>query len=100
MKALCVILNLLWAAGLMSCSSITIKSDFDPEANFAQYKTFDFMPHHTKPGGNPFNDKRIEAALEKQLVAKGYQKQESGGPDLCKTKSVKQIRIYNNKENP
>lgn len=40
------------------------------------------MPHHTKLGGNPLIDKRIEAALEQQLVAKGLQKQTAGRPDL------------------
>jgi hypothetical protein len=81
MKALRVALLLLFV-GLMSCSSVTIQSDYDPQANFAQYKTFDFMPHRTKPGGNPLNDQRIEAALEKALMAIGYQKQESGRPDF------------------
>lgn len=82
MKALQNLLGLLLATALISCSSVAVKSDFDANANFAQYKTFDFMPHRTAPGGNPFNDKRIEAAIEQQLVAKGLQKQTAGRPDL------------------
>jgi hypothetical protein len=79
MKALQKLLGLLLAAALMSCSSVAVKSDFDPNANFAQYKTFDFMPHRTS---NPLNNKRIEAAIEQELIAKGMQKQAAGKPDL------------------
>ena len=82
MKALQNLLRLLLATVLISCSSVAVKSDFDPNANFVQYKTFDFMPHRTAPGANPFNDKRIEAAIEQQLTAKGLQKQTTGRPDL------------------
>jgi len=82
MRGARVILLLLLAALLTSCSSVVVKSDYDPETNFTQYKTFDFMPHPNKPGANPFNQKRIEAAVEQALVAKGFQKQDSGRPDL------------------
>jgi hypothetical protein len=27
-----------------NCPPAAVKSDFDPTANFAQYKTFDFLP--------------------------------------------------------
>jgi hypothetical protein len=79
MKALRFTLSLLLCGGLISCSSVAVKSDFDANANFAQYKTFDFMPH---PGGNPLHNKRVEAAIEQELVAKGMQKQATGRPDL------------------
>ena len=79
MKALRFALSLLLCGGLISCSSVAVKSDFDANANFAQYKTFDFMPHKS---GNPLNNKRVEAAIEQELVAKGLQKQTAGRPDL------------------
>ncbi len=79
MQALRFTLGLLFCGALISCSSVTVKSDFDANASFATYKTFDFMPH---PSGNPLNNKRIEAAVEQQLVAKGMQKQTAGRPDL------------------
>jgi len=82
MKKLYVLPFLLLASGLVSCSPVVIKSDFDPDANFAQYKTFDLMPHRSRPGGNPLNEKRIESAVERQLIAKGYQKQTAGAPDF------------------
>jgi len=79
MKAWRVILSLLLAIWLMSCSSVTVKSDYDANANFAQYKTFDFM---SRSRDNPLNNKRIEAAIEQELIAKGLQKQTAGKPDL------------------
>jgi hypothetical protein len=79
MRAWRAILRLFMTTGLISCSSVAVKSDFDANANFAQYKTFDFMPH---PGGNPLHNKRVEAAIEQELVAKGMQKQAAGRPDL------------------
>lgn len=82
MKAVRLIPYLLLCGALISCSSVAVKSDFDATTNFAQYKTFDFMPHRSTPGGNPFNDKRVEAAIEQELTAKGLQKQTTGKPDL------------------
>jgi len=79
MKALCFTLSLLLCGALISCSSVAVKSDFDANANFTEYKTFDFMPH---PSGNPLHNKRVEAAIEQELVAKGMQKQTAGRPDL------------------
>jgi hypothetical protein len=79
MKAFRVILSLLLAGGLTSCSSVVVKSDYDPDANFTQYKTFDFMP---RPGTKSLHQKRVEAALEERLIAKGYQKQTEGRPDF------------------
>jgi len=80
MKALRFTLCLLLCGTLISCSSVTVKSDFDANANFAQYKTFDFMSRSRD--GNPLNNKRVEAAIEQELIAKGLQKQAAGRPDL------------------
>ncbi|MDL1878934.1 DUF4136 domain-containing protein, partial [Cytophagia bacterium CHB2] len=54
----------------------------DGGANFAQYKTFDFMSKRAKPTANPLAEKRVETAVEQQLIAKGYEKQTSGRPDF------------------
>jgi hypothetical protein len=80
MKALRFSLCLLLCGILISCSSVAVKSDFDATANFAQYKTFDFMSRSRD--GNPLHNKRVEAAIEQELVAKGMQKQTAGRPDL------------------
>ncbi len=64
----------------LHCSSMTIKSDFDPQADFAQYKTYAWMPR-VKPGPVSLNEKRIAAAVEQKLAAKGMQSA-SGAPDF------------------
>jgi hypothetical protein len=66
----------------MGCSSVTVNSDFDPEANFLQYKTFDWMPYHAKPSANPLMDKRIQSTVERELSDKGYQQRAVGKPDF------------------
>jgi hypothetical protein len=80
MKALRFMLCLLLCGGLIACSSVTVKSDFDASVNFAQYKTFDFMSRSRE--ANPLHNKRVEAAIEQELAAKGVQKQTAGKPDL------------------
>lgn len=82
--ALCLI------SGLMGCSSsISINHDFDRDADFASYKTFDWIEAPTAVMGsaraaqqrNSLLDKRVKTAVERELSAKGFQK-ESDNPDL------------------
>lgn len=80
MQAVRFILCLLLCGALTSCSSVAVKSDFDANANFTQYKTFDFMSRSRD--GNPLHNKRVEATIEQELIAKGMQKQTAGKPDL------------------
>ncbi|MGH7491668.1 MAG: DUF4136 domain-containing protein [bacterium] len=82
MKARSAFLTLVVWTGLMSCSSVTVKSDYDREANFALYKTFDFLPHRSRLGFTSFNQKRIEAAVEQELIAKGFERQPANQPDF------------------
>jgi hypothetical protein len=53
--------------------------DFDKTARFAEYKTYS-MKDGT-PTGNPLIDKRIVAAIETQLAAKGFVRNDSS-PDV------------------
>ena len=82
MMARSALLTLVVWSGLTSCSSVTVKSDYDREANFALYKTFDFLPHRSRLGFASLNQKRIEAAVEQELIAKGYERQSASEPDF------------------
>ena len=53
--------------------------DFDTTANFSRYRTYAWKPG--TPAGEHFLDKRIVAAIESQLAAKGLTRNESS-PDL------------------
>lgn len=61
MKKSPAVLLVLVSTVFMHCSSMAIKSDFDPQADFARYKTFDWMPR-AKPSPNPLHEKRVAAA--------------------------------------
>lgn len=68
----------LAAAGLFSgCSSVSVSRDFDSTFDFSSLKTFTWE-HETQPEtgvpriDNDLNDKRIRAAIETNLKAKGF----------------------------
>jgi hypothetical protein len=59
--------------------------DFDKSAPFAQYKSYTLKDG--TPAGQPLVDKRIEAAIEAQLEAKGFVRNDSA-PDVVVTYHV------------
>jgi hypothetical protein len=77
--------NILLAAimlAVLGCApSITVKQDYDKEANFAALKTFAWLPMPVDPAAgvksamerNSLLDKRIKQSVDAQLAAKGYQ---------------------------
>ena len=88
MKTLGVCLFL--AAQLVGCSSVDVTTDYDRDANFSQYRTFDWMERHNPrdggPAGNvglsdPLAQKHIRNAVERELLAKGI-KQTETNPDV------------------
>lgn len=71
---------------VVGCSPISVKTDYDREVNFAQYRTFKWMPFPENDSGrrikpNSLMDKRIRRAVERELQAKGYEIIESGKAD-------------------
>lgn len=69
--------------------SMKVHNDFDSRAAFGEFRTFDWAPAPGKTLAgdprttNPFLDDRIRAAIEAELVERGYQKAAAGGsPDL------------------
>jgi len=70
-------------------SSFTIDHDYDLDANFANYKTYDWLPQEPAITGearqaqqsNTLLDQRIKDAVNGQLVRKGLQRT-SNSPDL------------------
>lgn len=80
----------LLAWGGAACSTLEVHSDYDPRADFAQYRTYSWAPDAaSKPAsdisGVPSDlmESRIRAAIESQLGTRGL-KQAKGGekPDL------------------
>lgn len=86
MKVIRVSLGIALLMSVLSCSSITVKSDYDREVNFVDYKTFKWMPRPLKGRKstvpkNSLLDKRIRRAVERELSAKGYEIVEAGKTD-------------------
>jgi hypothetical protein len=66
---------------------MNIQTDYDRQTNFALYKTFDWMPQPAKTTGipamqNPLLGNHIASAVERELTAKGFQKQSGKGADF------------------
>ena len=71
----------LIAAGC--ASGPDLRSDYDRSANFAEYETYRFYDD-AGPGGSNYQDlfsQYVEAAIDKEMQARGYRKTESD-PDL------------------
>lgn len=89
------ILPLLLLFALASCSSVRVASDFDKNADFNQYKTYAFFKSGIdKVEISDLDKRRILAAIDTQLAAKGFTKSEN--PDLLInifTKSRQQVDV-------
>ena len=71
------------ALALAGCGSpLKIDTEFDREASFADLKTYDWVSEGNKrTAPNRQSERRIVAAVERELRAKGYQK-DSSDPDF------------------
>jgi len=58
------------ASVLAACSTPTVKTDFDPAARFASYRTYTWIAKPT--GGDPLNQQRIADGIDAKLRAKGW----------------------------
>jgi hypothetical protein len=80
-------LALLLVPLLSGCSTIQVSTDWDRAADFSRYHTFRWAP--TRSGDDDaaaaagsLLDTHVRQAVAAELVAKGFQPQESGTPDL------------------
>jgi len=85
--------RLLFGLGLAAfsaaCSSVEVHNDFDVEANFAAYHTYNWIAQPVNATGsaqaaqerNTLLDKRIRSAVDAQMAAKGF-RLEASSPDL------------------
>lgn len=77
-------------ATVSSCSTITVSYDYDPTANIAAYRTYDWMPGPQEATGdrridNSLVDIRVRTIVDGQLAMKGYSKPASSQPDFYVT---------------
>lgn len=87
MKVLKLLLAGLFILAMYACSSVTIKSDFDPEYDFLSFKTYRWA---TDEEGSPDDalakmplvKKRVVAAIDKVLATKGFTQVETPDADV------------------
>jgi len=91
MKAVRFAIAFLALALLAACSSVRIRYDYDARANYASFKTYDWMaaPKRVKEKAknveNPIMDRRVKGAIERELNAKGFRLEGSADPDFLVT---------------
>jgi len=98
MKILKLLSVFVFAFLLNSCVSIRVSSDYDSNTDFSQYKTFAFYKKGIdKVEISSLDKKRILAAVEHELLAKGFTK--SDNPDVLVnifTKAQQKVNVYQN----
>lgn len=95
MKSIQSLLILLFFT-LASCSSVTVKADYDKTVDFTKYKTFAYMKEGiNKLEISDLDKRRILRAVDEQMLAKGFVKSET--PDFLVnifTKSHEEVNVY------
>jgi hypothetical protein len=71
-----VVCSTLFLVALGTALAQQVKTDFDHQAKFAQYKTYSWQDVKVK---NPLWNDRIKNAVDSQLQAKGLTRVDSGG---------------------
>jgi Domain of unknown function (DUF4136) len=86
MKTLTSIFVVTSILTLISCSSVKVTTDHDPEIDFSKYKTYLWyageMPADDKLSANPLVKKRVGNSVENVLESKGFTKGADGKADL------------------
>jgi hypothetical protein len=82
MKRVTILLAICLMFVFMNCSPVSVKYDYDRQANFSTMQTFDWMPKPAKVRAKTRSlmDKRIKNAVNGQLVSKGFK--QSSNPDF------------------
>lgn len=99
------ILVIITIFSLIGCSGITVSTDYDPNSDFSELKTFTWLSipnlaqSHDARLANPIMDTRIKSAIEKQLQRQGFTQQELNSDFLINynvtTEDKISIHIYN-----
>ena len=73
MKQILLIVSMaLVAISIMSCSSVTVNSDYEQDYNFAKLKTFGFLEIPASAGIDQLDAKRLSDAITRVMGEKGY----------------------------
>ena len=82
-------MKVLWVAALLTAlaspggagTDKSVKVEYDAKVDFSKYKTFTWSEAQ-EPVANPANHIRLTRAVERELLAKGLEKAETGPADV------------------
>ena len=64
---------------LTACATYpSVRTDFDPSANFAAYRTYSWVPVEVPRGMNPLLFRRVQGSIDRALQVRGYRPAEPG----------------------
>lgn len=88
LKAACASVVIL---SVLGCSSTEVKTEKDPQANLAQYRTYAWAPENPASDGPDASilDETVKADTDKILAAKGLQKTAPSEADLLVSYTAK-----------
>jgi hypothetical protein len=78
----------LAAFSVSGCATMNVSAHMQPGLDFARFQTYDWGPADALPTGDPRLDQdpffkdHLEGAVEKGLALKGFERPETGTPDL------------------
>lgn len=87
-RRLMVLVTVAATAAAGGCATMGVSSHVDPSFDFARVRTFDWGPADAFPVGDPRLDRNptfldhLHGAVERQLVARGYERVVTGRPQL------------------
>jgi hypothetical protein len=76
---------------LGGCTNVAVRYDYDRNATFSSYKTYDWYAASSQAKGkagnidNPLMDRRVRQAVERELAARGFKREKAGEPDFLVT---------------
>lgn len=89
----------LLALGACTTAGPEIRTDYDAEADFSRYTTFEFMDRAERGETRTYDtigDRRVMVAVQRELEARGYRKVDSGADLLVNfamaTEEVQDVR--------
>ena len=84
MRRITLLFSVLAIMLILSCSSMSVRTDFDDQADFTTYKTYNWMDNkHKVTIRSNLADSEIKRAVDSELELKGYRRAGKGEkPDL------------------
>jgi hypothetical protein len=87
-RLICLSAAAVAALALTACASTRVWSYLEPGTDFSRYRTYDwasaeqFSTGDPRLDNNPFFQERLQADVDKELAARGFEKSPSEAPDL------------------